>query len=76
MISNQQNRSGPIRRLDVLETINIHEVVSREMNPASAEHALAPGPEALPAPLIHAVRDAEGEAFEGRQDGEFFASGD
>ncbi len=58
--------------LNILEAINAHQVVGRDVNPARAEHALTPRPEALPGSLVHAMRDAESEAFEGGEDGEFF----
>jgi hypothetical protein len=43
------------------------------MNPAGAEHALTPGPEALPTSLVHAMGETESEAFKGGKDGEFFS---
>ena len=59
---------------DILETVDSHQVVGRDVNPARAEHALTPGPETLPRPAVHAMRDAESETFEEGKDGEFFGS--
>ena len=74
VIGHQQNRLIMIDRLDVLETVDMQQVVTREMNPARPEHALAPRPETLPATQIHAVSEAESKAFEGRENGELFRS--
>ncbi len=63
-----------IDSLNILEAINAHQVVGRDVNPARAEHALTPGPETLPRPAVHAMRDAESETFEEGKDGEFLRS--
>lgn len=64
VISYQQERSIARRGLDVLEAVDIHDVVSGEMNPAGAEDALTPRPELLPCAAIHASDKAECESFE------------
>ncbi len=66
MIGNQQNRLGPIRILDMLKTINVHEVVGRDVNPSRAKNPLAPSPEALPTALVHAADQPEGKALKRR----------
>jgi len=57
---------GPsmIDGFNVFEAINAHQIVGRKMNPTRAENALTRSPETLPPCLIHAMRDAESEAFE------------
>ncbi len=60
---------------DILEAIDVHQVIGRDVNPAGAEHTLAPGPEALPTTLIHAMRDAKSETFEVGKDCEFVGFG-
>ena len=52
----------------MLETVDVHDVVSGEMDPAGAEGALTPGPESLPGALIHAPHEAESETFKRCQD--------
>src|SRR5438309_1144987 len=74
MIGDQQNRSGPIRILDMLETINVHQVVGRDMNPSRAENPLAPSPEALPKALIHAADQAESEPLKSGENADLFKS--
>ena len=64
MISDEQERSFVRRGLDVLEAVDVHDVVSGEMNPAGAEGALTPRPESLPAAAIHAPDEPECKAFE------------
>lgn len=64
MIRNQQQRSIVRSGLNVLETVNVHNVVSGKMDPAGAQHALTPRPESLPGALIHASDEAESETFE------------
>ena len=65
MVRDQQYRPIVRRGLDVLETVNVHDVVSGEMNPAGAKCALTPGPESLPGALIHAPDEAESETLKG-----------
>ena len=64
MISDDQERSIARRSLDVLEAVDVHDVVSGEMNPAGAEGALTQRPESLPGAAIHAPDEPECEAFE------------
>jgi len=47
----------------VLETVNVHDVVSGKMYPAGAECALTPRPESLPGALVHAPDEAESETL-------------
>jgi len=56
------------RGFDVLKTVHIHDVVGRQVNPAGAQHALAPRPETLPGTMIHPAGQIEGAALEPRQD--------
>ena len=72
MIGDQHDGSRVIDGFDMLQAVNSHQVISRDMNPARAEKTLTPGPETFPATQIHAMSNAEGEALEGREDGEFF----
>ena len=64
MIGNEEQWSLARRGLDVLETVDIHDVVSGEMDPAGAKGALAPRPESLPAATIHPPDEPECETFE------------
>ena len=64
MIGNEEQWSLARRGLDVLETVDIHDVVSGEVNPAGAKGALTPSPESLPGAAIHAPDEPECEAFE------------
>ena len=64
MIRNEQQGSLTRCGLDVLETVNVHDVVSGKMNPAGAEGALTPRPEPFPGAAIHAPDQAECETFE------------
>lgn len=52
------------RGLDILETVNIHDVVGGKMNPAGAHGALTPCPETLPCAAVHPPDETEGKAFE------------
>ena len=63
MISDEQERSFARRGFDVLEAVDVHDVVSGEMNPAGAEGALTPRPESLPGATIHAPDKMKGEPF-------------
>ena len=71
MIRYQQDRARVIHSFDILEAINSHQVVSRNLNPTRAEDTLTPGPKGFPATKVHLVRDPECEAFEGTQYHEF-----
>jgi hypothetical protein len=64
MIRDEQQRPVVRSGLDVLETVNVHDVVSGKMNPAGAKYALTPSPESLPGALIHAPDEAESKTFE------------
>ena len=64
MISDEQERSIVRGGLDVLEAVDVHDVVSGEMNPAGAKGALTPRPESLPGAAIHAPDEPECETFE------------
>ncbi len=44
-----------VSSLDILESVHLHEVVGRDMNPTGAEYFLAPGPETFPAALVHSA---------------------
>ena len=46
----------------------------KEARARGAEEALAPGPEAFPAPQVHTERQSKSESSEGREGGEFFGS--
>ncbi len=63
MIRNEQERSIARRSLDVLEAVNVHDVVSGEMDPARAHGALTPRPESFPGAAIHAPDETECETF-------------
>src|SRR2546421_396327 len=69
MISYQHDGSRVIDGLDMLQTINSHQVIARDVNPAGAEEILTPGPETLPATQVHPMRHPKGEALEAREDG-------
>ena len=58
--------------LDVFESVNTHQIVSRNLNPTRAKETLAPGPETFPTAKVHPMREAKGKAFEGREYCEFF----
>ena len=75
MIRHQQQRSLARRSLDVLEAVDGHDVVGREMNPPGPHRALTPRPEAFPPAAIHAARETIGKPFKRRKDGEFFGGG-
>jgi hypothetical protein len=64
MICDQQQWTVVRSGLDVLETVNVHDVVSGKMDPAGAKRALTPRPESLPGALIHAPDETESESFE------------
>jgi hypothetical protein len=64
-----------IDRFHILQTINLHQVVRRDVNPAGAEDTLTPRPEAFPAPEVHAMGDPKSETFEGRKRSELFSAG-
>ena len=64
MIRREQQGTVVRSGLDVLETVNVHDVVGGEVNPTGAERALTPRPETLPGALIHACYQAESETFE------------
>lgn len=64
MIRDEQQWTTARRRLDMLEAVDVHDVVSGEMYPACAQGALAPGPESFPGAAIHAPHEPECEAFE------------
>src|SRR5438045_8858070 len=74
MICDEHKGALSGREHNVLKTINGHEVVGHNLNPARAYVALTPCPEAFPAPLIHLVRLKESKTLEARKDGEFFRS--
>src|SRR6266403_1740880 len=71
MIRHQHDGTRMIDCLDMLETVDSYQVITRDMNPAGAEKTLTPGPETFPATKVHAMRDAKGETLEGRENGEF-----
>ena len=71
MIGHQHEGARVIDCFEVLKTINSHQVISRDVNPAGAKEALTPGPETFPGPAVHAMRDVKGKALEGREDREF-----
>src|SRR4030095_12751966 len=74
MVRYQDHRTFVIDRFHILQTINLHQVVSRDVNPAGAEHTLTRGPEAFPASEVHAMGDPKSETLEGGEGGEFFGS--
>ena|SRR5215218_3385912 len=74
MIRDQQEGSIVRSGLDVLEAVDVHDVVSREMDPAGAEGALTPCPKSLPGALIHAPHKAKSETFKGRKNVEITQS--
>src|SRR4030095_14284005 len=43
------------------------------MNPARPEHSLTPGPESLPAALVHTHHQTKRQTLEACEDGEFFS---
>ena len=47
----------------MLEAVDVHDVVSGEMDPTGAQGALTPRPESLPGTLIHAPDELKGETF-------------
>ena len=64
MIRDEQQWSIVRGSLDVFKAVDVHDVVSGEMDPAGAEGALAPRPKSLPGALIHAPHESESETFE------------
>src|SRR5687767_1486698 len=66
VIGDEQQRARVINGFNILQPVHAHQVVGRNMNPAGAKEALAPGPETLPAAEIHAMRNAKSEALKGR----------
>ncbi len=64
MVCYQKNWSVRGDAFQVLEAMDLQQIISRKLNPAGAERALAKCPEALPTSLIHAMSVAECEAFE------------
>ena len=67
MVRDEQQWSIVRGGLDVLETVDVHDVVSGEMDPTGAERALTPRPKSLPGALVHAPDEAESEAFKWSQ---------
>ena len=63
MVRDEQEGSIVRGGLDVLETVDVHDVVSGEMYPAGAECPLTPRPKTLPGALIHAPHEAESKTF-------------
>jgi hypothetical protein len=53
---------------NIFQTVNLHEVVSSDMNPTGPENTLAPRPKAFPVSLIHAMDKTKGESLEPIQD--------
>ena len=72
MIGYQQQGPRVIDSFNILQAVNAHQVVSRDVNPARAEETLAPGPETLPLPEIHPMSKTEREPLEGRKYRDFF----
>src|SRR4051794_40026212 len=68
MIRDEQDGSIVRGSLDVIEAVDVHDVVSGEMDPAGAECALTPRPKSLPGALIHTPHKAESETFKWCQD--------
>ena len=66
MICREQQGTVVRSGLDVLETVNVHDVVGGKVNPTGAERALTPRPETLPGAFIHTRHQAESETFERR----------
>ncbi|MFN2530542.1 MAG: hypothetical protein ABR555_04505 [Pyrinomonadaceae bacterium] len=52
----------------MLKTVNIHDVVRRQMDPAGAKYFLTLSPESLPPAAIHSGDKAEREPFKRRKD--------
>ena len=63
MIRHQQQRAFARRGLNMFEAVDVHDVVSGEMNPAGAHRALAPRPETLPLAAVHAPHETVGKAL-------------
>ena len=59
MISHKQERSFRIGTIDILDPENVHQVVSREIDPERSDMPLAKSPEPLPRAKIHPMREAE-----------------
>src|SRR3982751_5745908 len=75
MIRHEHERALDRRGFEVFETVNVHQIVGRDLNPARPYLTLTPRPEAFPTPLIHLVRLKESETLDARKDGDLFRRG-
>src|SRR6185436_7332735 len=63
MICDEKQGAIRIGRFDIFDAEDIHQIVSRDINPERADMSLAKCPEALPGTLIHPTREAKPQLF-------------
>ncbi len=75
MIGDEQERFFDIRLLDVFESLDVHQIVSRQINPQRADVPLAECPKLFPRAAIHSVGQLVTYFFSNAQYGEFRTGG-
>src|SRR3982751_3099170 len=70
MIRHEHERALDRRGFEVFETVNVHQIVGRHLNPARAYLTLTPRPETFPTSLIHLMRLKESETLDSGKDGD------
>ena len=71
MICDKQNGPFRIGRLEILDPVNIHQVVRREIDPQGTNVPLAESPEPLPRTEIHPMRQPKARSFGARENPDF-----
>jgi hypothetical protein len=63
MIGDEQERARNVYGVEMFEAVNLHQVISRQMNPERADVSLTPRPETFPTSLIHLMRLKKSETL-------------